>query len=110
MLDWPVAMQQLFRGVAYGWEKQGRNCSDPLPFPRDVAYDLDARALPGYQPRRASRTFAGAAMPAEAAAPSAPTARSADACRNAVASSRLADPRAGSYSTAAKRAACRNRY
>jgi hypothetical protein len=44
MLDWPVAMQQLFRGVAYGWEKQGRNCSDPLPFPRDVAYDLDARA------------------------------------------------------------------
>ena len=59
MLDWPVAMQQLLRGVAYGWEKQGRNCSDPLPFPRDVAYDLDARALPGYQPRRASRTSAG---------------------------------------------------
>ena len=50
------------------------------------AYDSAAPALPGCQPRRASRTFACTALPPEAAAPSAPTARSADACRNAVAS------------------------
>jgi hypothetical protein len=44
------------------------------------------------QPRRASGTFACTAMPPEAAAPSAPTARSADACRNAVASSMACRP------------------
>ena len=76
-------------------DKRGAHAPRPsrATGPKQITPPLEAApALPGYQPRRASRTFVCTAMPPEAAAPSAPTARSADACRNAVASSMACRP------------------